>query len=55
MLSVCTWILRIVGEVVLKYNACPHSENVKGFDDRQGSRRTQATQAMQKQAPIDHG
>lgn len=41
--------------VVLKCKVCPHSEHVNEFDDRQGSRRTQAAQAMLKHASIDHG
>jgi hypothetical protein len=41
--------------VVLKCKACPHSEHVNEFDDRHGSRRTQAAQAMLKHARIDHG
>jgi hypothetical protein len=41
--------------VVLQCKACSHSENVNEFDDRRGSRRTQAAQAMLKHARIDHG
>jgi hypothetical protein len=43
------------GGVVLKCKACSHSERVNEFDDRQGSRRTQAAQAMLNHARNDHG
>ena len=43
------------GGVVLKCKACPHSESVNEFDDRQGSRRTQAAQAMLNHTRNDHG
>jgi hypothetical protein len=35
------------GGVVLKCKACSHSERVNEFDERLGSRRTQAARAMQ--------
>jgi hypothetical protein len=43
------------GGVVLKCKACSHSEGVNEFDDRQGSRRTQAGQAMMNHTRNDHG
>jgi hypothetical protein len=43
------------GGVVLKCRVCSHSERVNAFDDRLGSRRTQAAQAMLKHALNDHG
>jgi hypothetical protein len=43
------------GGVVLKCKACSHSECVNEFDDRQGSRRTQAAQAMLNHTRNDHG
>jgi hypothetical protein len=43
------------GGVVLKCKACSHSERVNEFDERQGSRRTQAAQAMLNHTRNDHG
>jgi hypothetical protein len=43
------------GSVVLKCKVCSHSERVNEFDDRQGSRRTQAAQAMLRHTLTDHG
>ena len=43
------------GGVVLKCKVCSHSERVNEFDDRQGSRRTQAAQAMLRHTLTDHG
>jgi hypothetical protein len=43
------------GGVLLKCKLCPHSERVDEFDDRQGSRRTQAAQAMLIHTCNDHG
>jgi hypothetical protein len=43
------------GGVVLKCKACSHTEHVNEFDDRQGSRRTQAAQTMLNHTRIDHG
>ena len=43
------------GGVVLKCRKCSHSERVNEFDDRRGSRRTQAEQAMLNHTRIDHG
>jgi len=34
---------------------CPHSERVDEFDDRLGSRRTQAAAAMLKHVRNEHG
>jgi hypothetical protein len=42
------------GGVVLKCKACSHSEGVNEFDDRQGSRRTQAAEAMMNHTRNDH-
>jgi len=42
------------GGVVLKCKACAHSEGVNEFDDRQGSRRTQAAQAMMNHTRNGH-
>ena len=43
------------GGVVLKCKVCSHSERVNEFDDRLGSRRTQAAQAMLRHTRTDHG
>jgi hypothetical protein len=43
------------GGVVLECNACSHVERVNEFDDRLGSRRTQAAQAMLTHTRTDHG
>ena len=43
------------GGVLLKCKLCPHSERVNEFDDRRGSRRTQAAQAMLNHTRHDHG
>jgi hypothetical protein len=43
------------GGVVLKCKTCSHSENVNEFDERLGSRRTQAAQAMLNHTRHDHG
>jgi hypothetical protein len=43
------------GGVVLQCKTCAHSERVNAFDDRQGSRRTQAAQAMLNHTRNDHG
>jgi hypothetical protein len=42
------------GGLVLKCKGCSHSEGVNEFDDRQGSRRTQAVQAMVNHTKNDH-
>jgi hypothetical protein len=43
------------GGVVLQCNSCSHSERVNEFDERQGSRRTQAAQAMLNHTRNDNG
>jgi hypothetical protein len=43
------------GGVLLKCKLCSHSEHVNEFDDRRGSRRTQAAQAMLNHARTGHG
>jgi hypothetical protein len=43
------------GGVILKCKVCPHTERVNEFDDRKGSRRTQAAQAMLNHTRNDHG
>ena len=43
------------GGVILKCKVCPHTERVNEFDDRNGSRRTQAAQAMLNHTRNDHG
>jgi hypothetical protein len=43
------------GGVILKCKVCAHSEHVNEFDDRRGSRRTQAAQAMLNHTRKDHG
>jgi hypothetical protein len=43
------------GGIVLKCKVCPHTERVNEFDDRQGSRRAQAMQAMLNHTRNDHG
>lgn len=42
------------GGVALKCKACAHIERVNEFDDRRGSRRTQAAQAMLNHARTTH-
>jgi hypothetical protein len=42
------------GGVLLKCKLCSHSERVNEFDDRHGSRRTQAAQAMLNHTRADH-
>jgi hypothetical protein len=44
-----------VGGVILKCKVCSHTEHVNQFDDTQGSRRTQAAQAMLNHTCNDHG
>ena len=43
------------GGVVLKCKVCSHTERVNEFSDKQGSRRTQAAQAMLAHSRNDHG
>jgi len=41
--------------VILVCLLCPHTERVNEFDDRLGSRRTQAAGAMLKHVRNEHG
>ena len=43
------------GGAVLACKACSHVERVNEFDDRFGSRRTQAAQAMLTHTRCEHG
>jgi hypothetical protein len=43
------------GGVVLECKVCAHIERVNEFDSRQGSRRTQAAQAMLIHTRSEHG
>ncbi len=43
------------GGVVLECENCSHVERVNEFDDRHGSRRTQAAQAMLTHERNEHG
>jgi hypothetical protein len=43
------------GGVLLTCELCPHTESVNDFDDRNGSRRTQAAQAMLNHTRVEHG
>lgn len=43
------------GGVLLKCKLCSHIERVNEFDDKQGSRRTQAARAMLNHTRNDHG
>ncbi len=43
------------GGVVLICKVCSHVERINEFDDRGGSRRTQAAQAMLNHTRKDHG
>jgi len=43
------------GGVVLECKMCSHIERVNEFDDRNGSRRTQAAQAMLNHTRTQHG
>jgi len=43
------------GGVLLKCKLCSHIERVNEFSERQGSRRTQAAQAMLNHTRNDHG
>jgi hypothetical protein len=43
------------GGVVLECKMCSHFESVNEFDDRNGSRRTQAAQAMLNHTRTEHG
>ena len=43
------------GGVVLECKMCSHVERVNEYDDRNGSRRTQAAQAMLNHTRTKHG
>ena len=43
------------GGVLLKCRLCAHTERINEFDDRKGSRRTQAAQAMLNHTRAEHG
>jgi hypothetical protein len=43
------------GGIVLECKMCSHIERVNEFDDRRGSRRTQAALAMLTHTRIEHG
>jgi hypothetical protein len=43
------------GGIVLECKMCSHIERVNEFDDRRGSRRTQAAQAMLTHTRSEHG
>jgi hypothetical protein len=43
------------GGVLLTCKLCSHNERVNEFDDRHGSLRTQAAQAMLNHTRADHG
>ncbi|MGA2335193.1 MAG: hypothetical protein WA383_23040 [Terriglobales bacterium] len=55
MLGVMYTINRDPNGVILVCLDCPHSERVNEFDDRLGSRRTQAATAMLKHVRNEHG
>lgn len=55
MLGVMYTINRDPSGVILVCLDCPHSERVDEFDDRLGSRRTQAAAAMLKHVRNEHG
>jgi hypothetical protein len=45
----------ILRSEILKCRVCAHTERVNEFDDRHGSRRIQAAQAMLNHTRADHG
>jgi hypothetical protein len=58
MLGVMYTINRVTrsrGGATLTCNECSHTERVNEFDDRLGSRRTQAARAMLKHSRNEHG
>ena len=55
MLGVMYTINKDASGVILVCVDCPHSEHVNEFDDRLGSRRTQAATAMLKHVRNEHG
>jgi len=55
MLVVMYTINSDASDVILVCYHCPHTERVNEFDDRLGSRRTQAAGAMLKHVRNEHG
>jgi hypothetical protein len=55
MLGVMYRITKDASGVILTCLACPHTERVSEFNDRLGSRRTQAARAMLKHVRNEHG
>jgi hypothetical protein len=55
MLGVMYRITKDASGVILVCINCPHTERVSEFDDRLGSRRTQAARAMLKHGRNEHG
>jgi hypothetical protein len=55
MLGVVYTINKDASGVILVCLDCPHTEHVNQFDDRLGSRRTQAARAMLKHVRNEHG
>ncbi len=55
MLGVMYTINKDASGVILVCHDCPHTERVNEFDDRLGSRRTQAADAMLKHVRKEHG
>ncbi len=55
MLGVMYRITKDACGVILVCLACPHTERVNEFNDRLGSRRTQAAGAMLKHVRNEHG
>ena len=55
MLSVMHAIKKDTSGVILVCPDCPHTVRVNEFDDRLGSRRTQAARAMLKHVQNEHG
>jgi hypothetical protein len=54
MLGVMYVISRDTSGIILICLECPHTEHVNEFDDRFGSRRTQAARAMLKHVNTEH-
>jgi hypothetical protein len=55
MLGVMYTINKDASGVILVCHDCPHTERVNEFDERLGSRRTQAAGAMLKHVRNEHG
>ena len=55
MLAVMYTINKDASGVILVCLDCPHTERVNEFDERLGSRRTQAAGAMLKHVRNEHG